>query len=141
MCLCIFCQGDAAMYRRLKLYAKSLGAAFQKVNFLRDIKADNEQLDRMYFPNCNFKNFTYTEKKQIEEDIQNDFNNAYKGILMLPSKARFGVYVAYKYYLSLFRKIKKMQPAKILENRVRIRDYSKALILAKAGLRNRLNLL
>ena len=141
MCLCIFCQGDAAMYTQLKMYARSLGAAFQKVNFLRDIKDDNQQLDRMYFPNCNFKNFSYSDKKQIEEDIQHDFDNAHKGILMLPSKARFGVYVAYKYYLSLFKKIKKTQPAAILENRIRIPDYSKALILAKAGLRNKFNLL
>ena len=141
MCLCIFCQGDKTMYRQLKSYARSLGAAFQKVNFLRDIKADNDLLDRMYFPNCNFKNFSSADKKQIEEDIQLDFDNAYEGILMLPAKARFGVYVAYKYYLSLFKKIKKTQPAKIIKNRIRIPDYSKALILAKAGLRNRFNLL
>lgn len=141
MCLGIFCQGDKKMYNQLKAYAKSLGAAFQKVNFLRDLKNDNEQLDRMYFPNCNFINFSYADKIQIEKDIQNDFDNAYKGILMLPEKARFGVYVAYKYYLSLFKKIKKLKPSKILENRVRIPDYNKALIVAKAGLRNQLNLL
>lgn len=141
MCLCIFCQGDEEMYNQLKTYAKSLGAAFQKVNFLRDLKTDNEVLDRMYFPNCNFRNFSYADKKQIEEDIQNDFDNAYEGILMLPEKARFGVYVAYKYYLSLFKKIQKLKPANILENRIRIPDYNKALIVAKAGLRNQLNLL
>ncbi len=141
MCLCIFCQGDKTMYQQLEVYAKSLGAAFQKVNFLRDIKSDNMQLDRMYFPNCNFKEFTNADKKQIENDIQNDFDNAYQGILMLPVKARFGVYVAYKYYYSLFKKIKKTQPANILENRIRIPDYTKALILAKAGLRHQLNLL
>lgn len=141
MCLCIFCQGDEKMYENLETYAKSLGAAFQKVNFLRDIKSDNTQLERMYFPNCDFNAFTYTDKKQIENDIQTDFDNAYRGIMMLPSKARFGVYVAYKYYYSLFKKIKKTQPAKILEIRIRIPDYAKALIVAKAGLRNQLNLL
>lgn len=141
MCLCIFCQGDKTMYEQLKNYAKSLGAAFQKVNFLRDIKADSEELDRMYFPDCNFENFTYNDKIEIEKDIQNDFDTAYEGILMLPPKARFGVYVAYKYYLSLFKKIKKTKPAKILESRIRVPDYSKALILAKAGLRNQFNLL
>ncbi len=141
MCLYIFCEGDKKMYNHLKAYAQSLGAAFQKVNFLRDIKTDNEQLHRMYFPACNFKKFSCADKKQIEEDIQRDFDNAYQGILILPVKARFGVYVAYKYYLSLFKKIKRLKPAKILENRVRIPDYGKALIFAKAGVRNQLNLL
>jgi len=141
MCLYIFCEGNKTMYNDLKMYARSLGAAFQKVNFLRDIKMDNEQLHRMYFPNCNFSRFGWADKKQIEEDIQKDFDIAYEGILKLPVKAKFGVYVAYKYYFSLFRKIKKTQPAKILENRVRIPDYGKALILAKAGLRNQLNIL
>ena len=100
MCLYIFCQGDTIMYNRLKGYAKSLGAAFQKVNFLRDIKADHEQLNRVYFPGCNFRNFTPEIKKQIEADIQKDFDHAYEGILQLPARARFGVYVAYKYYLN-----------------------------------------
>ena len=92
---------------------RSLGAAFQKVNFLRDIKADNEQLNRMYFPNCNFQKFSFADKLQIEKDIQYDFDNAYAGILQLPAKARFGVYVAYKYYFSLFKKIKKLQTKKL----------------------------
>lgn len=141
MCLYIFCDGDKKIFDDLKMYARSLGAAFQKVNFLRDIKSDNEQLQRMYFPNCNFKKFSCMDKQQIEEDIQKDFDNAYKGILKLPVKAKFGVYVAYKYYYSLFKKIKKLQPAKILENRVRIPDYGKVFIVAKAGLRHQLNLL
>jgi phytoene synthase len=141
MCLYIFCDGDAAMYNNLKMYARSLGAAFQKVNFLRDIKADNEKLDRMYFPNCNFKKFSVHEKKQIEDDIQKDFDDAHKGILLLPSRARLGVYVAYKYYLSLFKKIKRLRPVSVLEKRIRVPDYTKAFILAKAGLRNQLNIL
>lgn len=141
MCLYIFCEGDKKAYNDLKTYAQSLGAAFQKVNFLRDIKSDNEQLNRMYFPNCNFQKFSFTDKLQIEKDIQYDFDNAYAGILRLPAKARFGVYVAYKYYFSLFKKIKKLKPKNFMEKRTRIPDYGKALILAKAGLRKQLNLL
>ncbi len=141
MCLYIFCEGDKAMYEKLRPAAQSLGAAFQKVNFLRDVKADHEQLGRTYFPGVDFKNFTSVMKDQIEQDITNDFAEAYEGILNLPLKARFGVYVAYKYYLSLFKKIKRTKPANILEQRIRIPNYSKAFILAKAGLRSQLNLL
>ena len=141
MCLYIFCEGNRAEYEKLKPYAKSLGAAFQKVNFLRDLKADVEGLERMYFPGCDFSNFTADDKASIEADIEKDFTHAYEGILHLPVKARFGVYVAYKYYLSLFKKIKKLQPQKILEDRIRIPDYGKILILAKAGIRSQLNLM
>lgn len=141
MCLYVFCNGDQSRYEYLKPYACSLGSAFQKVNFLRDLKADFEGLDRMYFPGCDFSNFTLQDKIKIEEDIQRDFDHAYEGILQLPLKARFGVYVAYKYYLSLFKKIKKLQPQKILDTRVRIPDHGKVFILAKAGIRSQLNLL
>jgi 15-cis-phytoene synthase len=141
MCLHVFCNGDKAAYEKLKPAARSLGAAFQKVNFLRDLKADYEGLDRVYFPGCDFRNFTNKDKGQIEADIQQDFNDAYAGIVELPLKARFGVYVAYKYYLSLFKKIKKIQPQQILEERIRIPDYGKVYILAKAGIRSHLNLL
>jgi phytoene/squalene synthetase len=141
MCLDIFCAEDKALFMRLKEYACSLGAAFQKVNFLRDIKADNELLDRVYFPNCNLKIFSDQTKKHIESDIQKDFNHAYKGIMQLPAGARLGVYVAYKYYYSLFKKIKKLQPKSILQKRIRIADHTKIFILAKAGLRNQLNIL
>jgi phytoene/squalene synthetase len=141
MCLYIFCDGNQAQYEALKPAAKSLGSAFQKVNFLRDVKADFEGLDRMYFPDCDFANFTQADKLAIEQDIQKDFDEAYAGILNLPIKARFGVYVAYKYYLSLFKKIQRLEPAHILESRVRIPDYGKAFILAKAGIRSQLNIL
>jgi phytoene/squalene synthetase len=141
MCLYVFCEADEKAYQQLKPSAQSLGAAFQKVNFLRDVKADYEQLSRTYFPNVDFNNFTTSMKTQIEQDIADDFANAYEGILQLPVKARFGVYVAYKYYLSLFKKIQKTQPAKILETRIRIPDFYKAIILAKAGLRTQLNML
>ncbi len=141
MCLYVFCSGNKQQYEQLKPGAKSLGAAFQKVNFLRDLKADFEGLDRVYFPGCDFRNFTEADKLLIEADIQQDFDNAYKAILQLPLKARFGVYVAYKYYMSLFKKIKRLQPQKIMEERIRIPDYSKAFILAKASIRSQLNIL
>ncbi len=115
MCLYVFCEGDAKMYNELKPSAQSLGAAFQKV-------------------------FTPDMKQQIEDDISRDFEHAYEGILRLPHKARFGVYVAYKYYLSLFKKIKRTTPATIMEQRIRIPNYGKAYIVAKAGLRSQLNL-
>lgn len=141
MCLYIFCEGNQKQYEELKSPARSLGAAFQKVNFLRDIKADFNGLSRVYFPGCDFDNFTARDKEQIESDIQNDFNLAYSGIVRLPLKARFGVYVAYKYYLSLFKKIKKTNAARILESRIRIPNYSKAMIVLRAGVKNQLGLI
>lgn len=141
MCLYIFCNGDSGMYNLLKPYAQSLGAAFQKVNFLRDIKADNQTLERMYFPGCNFLSFSESDKLRIEDDIKKDFEHAYQGIVRLPVKARFGVYVAYKYYMSLFTKIKKAKAQKIMEERIRIPNYGKVLILAKAGVRRQFNML
>lgn len=141
MCLYVFCEGNISLYESLKPYAQSLGAAFQKVNFLRDLKADTQTLERMYFPGCNFLNFTEDEKQQIEADILKDFQHAYQGIIRLPIKARFGVYVAYKYYLSLFTKITKVKAKRIMEERVRIPNYGKAMILAKAGVRRQFNML
>jgi len=139
MCLYVFCNGDKVEYEKLRPSAQSLGAAFQKINFLRDLKADHEQLNRTYFPGVNFKKFTEEDKRIIEEDIATDLKKAYEGILMLPVKARFGVYVAYKYYRTLFRKIQQAQPQLLLENRVRISNTFKAVILLKAGLRSSFN--
>jgi 15-cis-phytoene synthase len=136
MCLHVFCEGDQASFERLKHSAQALGAAFQKVNFLRDVRADYLSLSRIYFPNCDFHNFTESDKQQIEEDIELDFRNAYKGILQLPIKARFGVYVAYKYYYTLFRKIKSTQPQHILQTRIRIPNYHKAYIILQASIKN-----
>jgi 15-cis-phytoene synthase len=138
MCLYVFCEGDRELYNMLKPSAQSLGAAFQKVNFIRDVKYDYHQLNRTYFPGVDFGNFDESAKGKIEEDIANDFSQAYKGIRQLPWKARFGVYVAYKYYLSLFRRIKKVQPCKILQERIRIPNYSKLLIVMRAGVKNQL---
>lgn len=141
MCLYVFCEGRKDIYEQLRIPAQSLGAAFQKVNFLRDIKTDYNCLSRVYFPCCDFNNFTTEQKTQIEEGIHKDFHDAYKGILKLPLKARFGVYVAYKYYLSLFKKIKKMKPAGILEQRIRIPNYRKLMIVVRAGVKNQLKLI
>ncbi|MEP6648036.1 MAG: phytoene/squalene synthase family protein [Saprospiraceae bacterium] len=141
MCLYVFCEGKKELHEKLELSARALGAAFQKVNFLRDIKADYNGLSRIYFPGCDFNDFKECDKRIIEEDIHTDFRNAYYGILKLPLKARFGVYVAYKYYLSLFKKIKSMEPARVLEERIRIPNYRKAMIIFRAGVKNQLRLI
>ncbi len=141
MCLYVFCEGKKELYEKLENSARSLGSAFQKVNFLRDINADFNGLARIYFPGCDFNNFTEEQKNRIEEDIHNDFRLAYQGITKLPLKARFGVYVAYKYYLSLFKKIKRLEPARILEERIRIPNYRKAMIILRAGVKNQLRLI
>ncbi|MBC7947550.1 MAG: phytoene/squalene synthase family protein [Chitinophagaceae bacterium] len=141
MCLYIFTKSDMQMYHKLVPSARALGAAFQKVNFLRDLKEDTYSLARMYFPGCDFNNFLETDKKQIEDDIQHDFREAYLGILQLPVQARFGVYVAYKYYLSLFRKIKRTHPCHILQKRIRIPDHLKLMIVVRAGLKHQLKLI
>jgi len=141
MCLIVFCEGDSKLFDNLKPHARSLGAAFQKVNFLRDIKNDTDLLNRSYFPGVDFGNFTPEIKSRIEAEITADFHHAYQGILKLPWKAKFGVYVAYKYYLSLFKKIRKISPARIMEERIRIPNYRKAMILVRAGVKNQLKLI
>lgn len=141
MCLHVFCEGNNELYEKLRPHAQSLGAAFQKVNFLRDVKADFNGLNRVYFPGVDFQDFTLTKKQEIEQNIAADFKHAYIGILQLPWKARFGVYVAYKYYFSLFNRIRKVQPSRILEKRVRIPSYRKAMIVVRAGVKNQLNLI
>jgi phytoene/squalene synthetase len=141
MCLYVFCEGDRQQYASLESAARSLGAAFQKVNFLRDIKADFNGLSRVYFPGCDFTNFTTADKRKIEADIYQDFRAAYGGIQQLPLKARFGVYVAYKYYLSLFKKIRSLEPKRVLESRIRIPNYRKAMIVVRAGVKNQLRLI
>jgi phytoene synthase len=141
MCLFIFCEGKKDLYEELEKPARALGAAFQKVNFLRDFRADYNGLSRIYFPDCDFSNFNEQKKKEIEDDILRDFHTAFRGIMKLPVKAKFGVYVAYKYYSSLFKKIIKTKPAKVLKERIRIPNYHKALIILKAGVKNQLRLI
>lgn len=141
MCLYVFCDGNKEQYKKLEAPARSLGAAFQKVNFLRDIKADFNGLSRIYFPGCDFCNFSEADKRAIEADIEKDFQHAWDGVRRLPLKARFGVYVAYKYYLSLFKRIKRLEPARVLESRIRIPNYLKMMILFRAGVKNQLRLI
>jgi len=141
MCLYVFCEGDKTLFAALRPAAQSLGAAFQKVNFLRDLQSDYNYLSRMYFPGVDFKNFTPSLKSRIEMDIAQDFKQAYAGIVQLPWKARFGVYVAYKYYLSLFLRIKRVHASRIMSERIRIPNYLKAMILVRAGVKNQLKLI
>jgi 15-cis-phytoene synthase len=129
MCLKVFCEGDHAMYEKLREPACKLGAAFQKVNFLRDIKSDYEERGRVYFPGIDFSGFDKSAKKLIEEDIQKDFNDALIGIEQLPSGARLGVRVAYLYYQKLFDKIKGLPAEVITQKRVRIPNSQKLSLL------------
>ena len=141
MCLKVFVEGDQKTYEELKPYAMKLGAAFQKINFLRDLKADYQELGRTYFPGINLSDFNSAIKKEIEADIALDFQKGYEGILLLPKKARFGVYMAYKYYFKLFNKIKQTPAEKVLNERIRIPNYRKMRILLTSYVRHNLNLL
>ena len=141
MCLRVFCEGNNEMYQALKDDARSLGSAFQKVNFLRDIKSDFQERGRTYFPNVDFTNFTLKDKQLIEDDIQADFDAAYRGIMNLPKGAKAGVYLAYKYYLRLFDKIKGCPASKIQNERIRVPDFQKVALLAKTYFQFRLNVL
>ena len=141
MCLQVFLEGDKEKYEELKKYAMKLGSAFQKINFLRDLNEDYTVLGRTYFPGTNINRFNNTVKKEIEKDIELDFAVGYKGVLMLPKKARFGVYMAYKYYFKLFKKIKHTNAETILEERVSIPNRKKARILVTSYVRHNLNIL
>ncbi|WKK79496.1 phytoene/squalene synthase family protein [Marivirga arenosa] len=141
MCLKVFCDGDEKEYQRLLPFAKSLGSAFQKVNFLRDIKSDYYERGRVYFPGVDFNDFSVSHKEKIEADIQKDFDHAYKGIVELPRGARWGVYLAYTYYLKLFDKIKRFSPNKIMEQRVRVPDSKKLFLLLGSYVKHQLNTL
>ena len=129
MCLKVFCEGDEEEYEKLKSPACKLGAAFQKVNFLRDIKSDFEERGRVYFPGVDFNSFDKSTKQLIEEDIQKDFDEALDGILRLPKGAKMGVRVAYLYYQKRFDKIKSLPPESITHQRVRIPNSRKLSLL------------
>ena len=139
MCLYVFCNGDIAEYERLKEPARRLGAAFQKVNFIRDIKSDYKDRGRVYFPGVNFDTFSKTDKDLIEREIQEDFDEAYKGIMQLPKEAKLGVYLAYIYYQKLFKKIAKLPASRILSERIRIPDARKIALLTKTYFMHRFN--
>lgn len=141
MCLKVFCEGDAMLYERLKAPAMKLGAAFQKINFLRDVKADKENLGRTYFPGVDLANFSTSDKSAIEQEIAEELKVSLEGIRQLPLSSRRGVYLAYKYYLLLFRKIKNASPQMILSERIRIPDIHKLGVMCKSVLRCQLNML
>lgn len=141
MCLRIFSQHNDDLYQNLKPFAMSLGSAFQKVNFLRDIKDDYVGMGRNYFPGIEIERLDEVSKKQIEESIALDFKHAYTGIKQLPRQARFGVYVAYVYYLALFNKIKNTNSHAIMRTRIRIRNRHKAQLLAYSYFKHQFNLM
>lgn len=141
MCLRVFCEGDNERYEHLKDAACSLGAAFQKINFLRDMKSDFDERGRVYFPGVDFVNFSARDKELIEADIKKDFDDAYVGIVQLPDGARFGVYLAYVYYTNLFKKIKRATAVRVTEERIRVRNRKKVYLLFSSALKSRLNLM
>lgn len=140
MCLKVFVRGDEKEYERLKSPAMKLGSAFQKINFLRDLKADYHELGRTYFPGVDLKEFNDVIKKQIEADIAIDFELGYNGILQLPKNARFGTYMAYIYYYKLFKKIKETPATTILNQRIRIPNNRKYGLFISSYVRHSLNL-
>jgi len=141
MCLQVFVEGDDEKYKTLKPFAMSLGSAFQKVNFLRDLKADYETLGRTYFPEIEMESFSREHKRQIEIDIAADFEMALIGIKKLPRKSRMGVYLAYVYYLQLFRKIKHTPVEQIMESRIRIPNVTKLGLMFQSLFQHQFNLL
>jgi len=141
MCLKIFVRGNETEYERLKPLAMKLGSAFQKINFLRDLKADFQELGRTYFPGIDLNEFNATVKKEIEADIEIDFQLGYEGIKQLPKNARFGVYMAYIYYYKLFKKIKSTSPHVILTERVRIPNNRKYGLFVTSYVKHNLNLI
>ena len=141
MCLRVFVKGNVQLYYNLKPFARSLGSAFQKVNFLRDAKADFEILGRIYFPGVTINSFDFETKKNIEADIDKDFKNALQGIKQLPTDSRMGVYLAYYYYKNLFNKIKSLPAKRVLTERIRIHNAQKFGLMFECLIRNRLNML
>ncbi|MCB9225054.1 MAG: phytoene/squalene synthase family protein [Crocinitomicaceae bacterium] len=141
MCLKIFVYGDQQKYEMLKPAAMKLGSAFQKINFLRDLKADVEGLGRVYFPNVGDEGITPENKKEIEKEIQKEFDEAFQGIIRLPKSSRFGVYVSYVYYTQLLRKIKRKSTAELMSSRIRVSNKRKMWLFAQSYVRNTMNLL
>lgn len=141
MCLKVFVKGEPDQYKSLKPAAMALGSAFQKVNFLRDLKNDFQDLERTYFPNVNFNQFDETSKAVIIKEIENDFAQALEGIFKLPTEARFGVYTAYKYYTKLLAKLKRTPSLNIQKTRIRVPNYQKMTVFARSYVKYRLNLL
>ncbi|MEL6917154.1 MAG: phytoene/squalene synthase family protein [Bacteroidota bacterium] len=140
MCLKVFVKGDTEKYKELKDAAMALGSAFQKVNFLRDLKADFEDLNRTYFPNTNLSELDEASKTRIVDEIRADFEVGYSGIVKLPNEAKFGVYTAYKYYTKLLQKLQNTPPMEIRNARIRVPNYQKFGLLAKSYVNYKLQL-
>jgi len=140
MCLKVFVKGDNEAYERLKESAMALGSAFQKVNFLRDVKADFEDLNRSYFPNTNLTQLDEASKKRIVDEIKADFHLGYEGIMALPAEAKFGVYTAYKYYYKLLQKLQNTPSLDIKNARIRVPNYQKFGLLARSYVKYKMNL-
>ncbi|WP_128543294.1 phytoene/squalene synthase family protein [Larkinella soli] len=136
MCLRVFCEGDEVLYGRLQEPARRLGAAFQKVNFLRDLASDFGERGRLYFPGVDFERFSEADKRQIEAEIAADFKAALAGIRALPKGARLGVYVAYRYYLDLFRQLCRVPPRTLFTRRIRVSDRRKLWLLLRSSVRH-----
>jgi phytoene/squalene synthetase len=141
MCLKVFAGKDEQLYESLKAPAKALGAAFQKVNFLRDMKSDYQERGRVYFPGADFRHFKEETKQTIEAEIAEDFKVAYQGIMQLPMGARGGVLLAYKYYMGLFNRIKKVPVSRIINTRIRVPDFHKVYLLAETLVQQQLTVL
>lgn len=141
MCLHIFTDGNALEFEKLKPYAMKLGSAFQKVNFLRDMKDDYLVLGRCYFPNVDITYFDNTVKSHIEKEIEAEFNEALEGIKKLPGSSRFGVYLAFRYYISLFQKIKKISAHRIINQRIRISNGKKLSLMMSSYLQYKISFL
>ena len=141
MCLKVFVEGSENQYDELSEFAISLGSAFQKVNFLRDLKNDSNILNRVYFPNVNMNNFTEESKKEIILEIEKDFKNAVKGIVKLPKNSKFAVYIAYRYYLKLLKKLKRVSSENIVKKRVRIHNFQKFAVIVRSYVKYQLNLI
>ena len=141
MCLKVFVQGDRKLYNKLKNNAMKLGSAFQKVNFLRDLKADKEDLNRTYFPNTKFEKLNESEKNVIINEIENDFKDGLEGIKQLPLDAKFGVFIAYRYYNQLLKKLKKTPATEIINRRIRVPNLKKIELLTRSYVKYQLNLL
>lgn len=141
MCLRVFCNGDDAEYERLKASACSLGSAFQKINFLRDMGSDYAERGRVYFPGVDFTQFTEADKLAIEADIKQDFDDAYVGIIQLPKGVRLGVYLAYVYYTKLFQKIKRAPAQRVVTERIRVPDSRKVALLLSSAVKHQFNML
>lgn len=141
MCLKVFTNGNEEEYQKLKYSAQQLGSAFQKINFLRDAQADFESLGRTYFPSVDMQNFSQEDKAQIEDEIQDEFDEALKGIKQLPRSSRLGVYVAYVYYVQLLKKIKGLPANRILEERISVPNSQKFGLMLNSVVKHRLNIL